>query len=615
MPSPAADVPRSAKGRRRRPPANGPTPWWGAGEAPHLRWSGVTIDIAATWCAKRSRWESPDGQFYFDQDAAEFAEGFFPAFLEHHIGEFDGLPFELMAYQQLLVVRPLFGWKRAVDGHRRFRKVFLAVPKGSGKSPFGAGLGLFLAFFDGEPGAEVYAVAADRKQAGIVFDSAKVMTTRNEHLDARCEVFRDSIKLRGSTECFQVLSSDAGTKHGFRPHGIIFDEFHAQPDRDLFDTLYRGMGKRRQPVLVMITTAGDDDESICFEEWDYARRVIKGDVADPFYLPVVFEARPDEDWSAEATLRRVNPGYGITMKSEYFEAEVAAAKAEPRKQNSFKQLHANLWVNQAVAWLPIEWWDACVDPMPADAELAQLPCAAGLDLAQKYDLACFAVSFRLPLADPKTAELLGVEVLAETETGALVKREIQLNYRLVTVPFFWIPEDTMREREKDDGIPYSQWVADGLVTATPGTIIDYTRIFTDIRDKILPRFPRLKQGLMGYDPAFATDLATKLRDLLGLQVQEVLQNYSHLSEPSQIYEALVKAHRVVHGGHRTLRNHIGNVAVKTDDAGRIRPVKPKKFAGRKRIDGVVAGIMGAKMLAAVPDRPVGTMIFVAGRRS
>lgn len=584
--------------RRRKPPTSGPDPWWGAGLAPHLRWPGVTIEIPAVWSAKNERWESPDGVFYFDTAAAEFAEDFFPTFLEHHIGEFDGRPFDLMDYQRWAVVRPLFGWKRTSDGLRRFRKVLLAVPKGNGKSPFAAGLGLLGAFFDGEPGAEVYAVAADRKQAGIVFDSAKVMVQRNEHLWARCEVFRDSIKLRGGNESFQVLSSDAGTKHGYRPHWIILDEFHAQPDRDLFDTLYRGMGKRRQPVLVMITTAGDDDESICFEEWDYARRVISGSVQDLTYLPVVFEAKADEDWTEEKTLRRVNPGYGITMKAEYFETEVAAAKAEPRKRNSFLQLHTNRWVNQAVAWLPIEWWDACTEPIPADAELRALSCAAGLDLAQKYDLACFAAVFRLPLAPAKSDV---VEVVAEEPTGAIVRREIQLNFKLIIVPFFWIPEETMREREKEDGIPYSKWVEAGLVTATEGAIIDYTRIFTDIRDKILPRFPKLKQGGVGYDPAFATDLATKLRDVLGMSVMEVLQNYSHLSEPSQVTEALIKGGRVIHGGHRTLRNHVENVTVKTDDAGRIRPVKPKKNAGRKRIDGVVGSIMGVKMLAAVPD--------------
>lgn len=594
-------MPSVAENRRKRSKA--PVAWWGAGEAPHVRWPGVTVALPAVWSGQR--WESPDGRYYFDPDAAEFAEEFFPTFLEHHIGAFDGQPFALMDYQRILVVRPLFGWKRASDGLRRFRKVFLAVPKGSGKSPFGAGLGLFGAFFDGEPGSEVYAVAADRKQAGIVFDSAKVMTQRNEHLAARCEVYRDSIKLKGSTNAFQVLTSDVSTKHGFRPHFIIFDEFHAQPNRYLFDTLYRGMGKRRQPVLMMITTAGDDDESICFEEWDYAHRVSAGQVDDATYLPVIFEARPDEDWTAETTLRRVNPGYGITMQAEYFETEVKAAKAEPRKRNSFIQLHTNRWVNQATAWLPIEWWDACTTRVADDAALAELPCAGGLDLAQKIDLACLSVVFR-----HRVDSALEAEVVGDEDSGG--KRIEQLNYRVTVVPFFWIPEDTMRQREREDGVPYSQWVQSGLVTVTEGATIDYSRIYRDIMTTILVRCPRLKQGGIGYDPAFATDLATNLRDRGGVPMEEILQNYRYMSEPCHVFEALIKATRVSHGGHRVLRNHVENVAIKSDDAGRIRPVKPKRQS--KRIDGVVATLMGLRKLAAVPDGVREPQVFFVGGR-
>ncbi len=569
--------------------------------------------------AARDRWESLDGKYYFDSQAADFAAGFFPTCLQHHIGsEWNGRPFELLPYQSM-IVRALFGWKKAETHLRRFQKVFIAVPKGSGKSPFGAGLGLFGAFFDGEAGAEVYAVAADRKQAGIVFDSAKVMVQRNPEWEraGTFEVYRDSIKLQGSTEYFQVLSSDASTKHGFRPHFIIFDEFHAQPNRDLFDTLYRGMGKRRQPVLVMITTAGDDDESICFEEWDYARRVITGAVEDESYLPTIFEARSDEDWTDEAVQRRVNPGYGITMQADYFTSETAAAKSEPRKRNSFIQLHLNRWVNQATSWIPIEWWDACDEPIADDATLALLPCAGGLDLAQKIDLACLTLVFRQPI----TGGDLPVDVVGTTKgvnsyngesVDAPIKSTVRLNYRITILPFFWIPENTMRQREKEDGVPYSDWVRRGLVTPTEGDIIDYTRIFQDITTKILPRFPRLKQGGIGYDPAFATDIASKLRDLGGCKVEEVLQNYKYMSEACYVLEALIKAKRVTHGGHRTLRNHIENVAIKSDDAGRIRPVKPKSKS--KHIDGVVATLMAERMLATVPDQPSsGPQMFFLGR--
>lgn len=571
-----------------------PRPWWGDGEAPHVRWPGVTIAIPCEWHEGRGRWESPDGRYYFDDEAASLAAGFFPACLRHYIGsEWDGKAFELMPYQSY-IMRAVFGWKRAADGLRRFRKLFLAVPKGSGKSAFASGLGLYLAFFDGEAGAEVYAVAADRQQARIVFDAAKVFLERNETLAERFEILRDSIKAVGSTEYFQVLSSDVATKHGFRPHGIVFDEFHAQMHRDLFEVLYRGMGKRGQPLLVMITTAGDNDESICFEEWDYARRVIAGSVRDDTYLPMVFELRPDEDWFDLEALKRVNPGYGITMKEDYFLTEIAAAQAEPRKRNSFIQLHGNRWVNQATSWLPIEWWDACDAPVPSDDELRGYACAAGLDLAQKYDLACLSVVFRVPATTAVQADVVGGD-----EATGVSKWSVDLNYRVVVVPFFWIPEETMRQREREDQVPYGEWARQGLVTPTEGAIIDYARIYRDITTTILPRFPKLKQGVVGYDPAFATDIASALRDRGGLRVEEILQNYKYLSEPSYVFEALVKAGMVAHGGHRVLRNHIEHVAVKQDDAGRIRPVKPRK-AG-KHIDGVVATLMGLRSLLKVPD--------------
>jgi phage terminase large subunit-like protein len=185
-----------------------------------------------------------------------------------------------------------------------------------------------------------------------------------------------------------------------------------------------------------------------------------------------------------------------------------------------------------------------------------------------------------------------------------------LNYRITCVPFFWIPEETMLEHEKNDGVPYSRWVELGLVTTTDGVTIDYSRIYADIVEKILPMFPLLKQGLIGYDPAFATDIATKLRDHAGLQIHEILQNYTQLSEPCHIFEALVKAKRISHGKHRILRNHVENVTLKKDDAGRIRPVKPRKAS--KHIDGVVATLMGVKLHGTEPEGEP-DLFFVGGR--
>lgn len=586
--------------------------WWGSGLSPCERWPGTTIDIKATWSAGKGRWETSDSLYWFDAAEAKRACDFFPSYLRHHIGEFAGEPFELLDYQRLQLTMPLFGWKRTADNLRRFRKVFAFLPKGSGKSPWGAGTGLYLAFCDGEPGASVYAVAADKKQARTVHDNARIMVEGMQEIEPEFKdlfkVLRDSIECGETHSTYEVISADAGTKHGFRPHGVIFDEFHAQKNRQLYEALKKSLAKRRQPLMVIITHAGYDDEGICFEEYEYAKAVLKGERDDDTCLPVIFEMTPQSDWTDPVEWSRVNPGHGITVKHDGVAIECKEAQNEPRKLNDFLMFHGNRWMNQATAWIPIDWWDRCADPVAPDAELALLPCAAGLDLAQKIDLASLVVTFRHRLEQPVEAEVLA------TEGETVVKRSAQLNYRITLVPFFWIPEDTMKHREKEDGVPYSRWVTANLVTVTEGATIDYDRIFSDITTKILPRFPRLRQSAIGYDPAFATDIANSLRKFAGRDAWclEVLQNFPHMTEPCFVFEALIKAKRVSHGGHRVLRNHIETVAVKRDDAGRIRPVRPKK-AG-KHIDGVVATLMGLRMLTAQPDEETGPQMFFLGGR-
>lgn len=567
--------------------------WWGAGQAPTERWPGVTIAI-----------DDVGGRYRFDAARADRVCAFFPKYCSHSKGAFAGQPFEPLDYQTQLILRPIFGWVDA-EGLRRFRKAFIEIPKKNGKTQLIAGLALYMLLGDNEPGAEVYVAAADRDQARILFAAAKAMVEASPALSKRLQVFQNYIERKDDKSAFfKVLSAEAATKHGPNIHCLIIDELHAQPDRDLFETLTRGVVARRQPLILLITTAGDDDESICYEEYDYAKRVLSGTITDERHLPVIFEAGPKDDWSDPGVLARVNPAIGVTIKLETLLASALEAKNEPRKRNDHLRYHTNRWTNQATAWIPVEWYDACEVALD-DAELVTLECAAGLDLAQKWDLAAFVVTFRKYLEAPAT-----VDVVAEETNGQIVKKSIAINYQLFARPFFWIPENTMRQHEKDDGVPYRDWAERGLVTPTEGDIIDYNRIYTDIVHKILPRYPKLKQGTIGYDPAFATDIATKLRDDAGLQVIEILQNYKMLSEPAQVMEALIKGKRFAHDDHRLYRWNWENVTVKTDDAGRIRPVKPKRTS--KRIDGAVATIMGNKALGFLMPPKEYQMLILGG---
>lgn len=614
-----------------------PKPWWGEGTAPHLRWPGVTIEIKAKWVPisgklkligahtnnphwtldgeevddwyveSGGRWE--DGDYYFDDYAANQVCGFFEQFLTHSQGEFAGETFKLLDWQTCLIIRPIFGWKSKATGLRRFRKVYIEVPKKNGKSKLCAGLGVYMTFCDGEPGSQVYCAAADREQAAIVFDDARSMVEDCEELNEIAHVYRRSIVHAGSRSSFKVLSADARTKHGPNIHCLIFDELHAQPNRNLFETLEKGIAARRQPLIIMITTAGDDQESICYEQHEYGESVIK-EGGDDTFLPVIFSTPKDADWTSMEVAAKVNPSFGITVKAEYLKNYVATALKEPRKQNNYKQLHLNVWTQQVKLWIPIENWDACKVEIDIE-KLIGLPRAGGLDLSSKIDLSCFVLAFKHQ--DPPEVKPIEIEIdsagsdadeeaqlaaLAQIPTGEEVpeKKKLKIDFSVTLLPFFWMPAERLTERKKMDRFGYDVCSEAGLIDLTEGNIIDYDKIYEKVVDDLNPKF-KLRDAEIGYDPWNATQLATQLGKK-GFKMIEVPQTALHLSEASKIFEALVLAGRIRHSGHRVLRWNVENVSIKEDKSENIRPMKSSKM---KRIDGVVASIIAISRLMVAKD--------------
>jgi phage terminase large subunit-like protein len=585
-----------------------PAPWWGEGHAPHVEWPGVTIEIPAVWSPSSLRWQSPDGRYWFDREAADKAVDFFPEFLRHHIGEFAGRPFELLPYQVKLLTRPLFGWKRSTDNLRRFRKVFLFAPKGAGKSPWGSGTGLYLLLFDHEPAAEIFALASDKEQARTVHRDGQIMIEGAPDLADLCEVLKDSIYVPSSRSTFKVLSADATGHHGWRPHAVIIDELQTQRNRDQLEVARRSMTKRRQPVLILMAHAGIDDESICFEEYSYAKGVVDGTLTDDSVLPVIFEATDTDDWQSEDVWRRVQPGYGLTVQPDAIAQEALEATNEPRKLNDFLRFQLNRWTNQATAWLPVDWWTACQVPALDMLALAALDATAGLDMAQSIDYAAFTVVVRVPLPPGET--ILTAEVTDETGTTT----ERPLDYSIAVCPFYWLPEEMMRERQQSDGLPLSLYKSRGQLFTSPGATISADQVYRDITTKIAPQFPRLRS--IGFDPAFAPDVAQRLS--ASFTTLEIPQNFNYMTAPCYTLEGLLKARRVAHDGHPILRWNVGNIEVKRDEAGRLRPVKPRVVGShRKRIDGVVALLMGLAVLARQPAPdpapPQYQMLVLGGR--
>jgi phage terminase large subunit-like protein len=518
--------------------------------------------------ATRRRKKAPDSpktddRFYFDEEIADRACRFFEEYLRHTTGEWAGQPFVLAAYQRDFV-RQLVGWRRKSDGTRRYRRAGLFIPRKAGKTTLLSGLAAYFLFCDDEPRATIYSLAGDREQAALLFDDAKRMIEGSPKLEARCQRFKRSVlvtkgKAAGST--FQVLSSDAKLKHGLNPHVTLFDELHVQPNRRLWEAFTSARGARRQPLLIWISTAGYDTDSLCYEQYEHACKVRDGIIEDPSFLPVIYEASKDDDWRDEKTWKKAHPNFGVTPKREYYEERLLEAENNPAELNNLLRFDLNVWTEAIEAWIPIDKWDASAKDdsgkiIPVrEADLAGRECFAGLDLSSVNDL---------------TTEVL---LFPEPDGSFLV------------LPRFWIPQAQMQERIRKHRVPYDVWKGMGLVQATPGDAIDYDFIQAQLEKD----HATFKVKEFAYDKWNAEQLAINLMKA-GLPMVEFRQGFVSMSAPSKDLMVKILRRRIRHGGNQVLRWNASNVHVTYDPAGNIKPVKPKPNSPKK-IDGIIGLVM------------------------
>ena len=495
--------------------------------------------------------------FRFDEAKAARAVEFFAQFLKHQKGLKAGEAFELLDWQTNLLAT-VFGWVDE-EGRRRYRRVWLEIPRKNGKSTLSSGLGLFLLFGDGEQSAEVVSAAGDREQAGIVFDVAKGMVQGDPMLSKLAKVLRREIRYERTNSVFRVISSDAGTKHGMNLSGLIADEVHVWPNRDLFDTLHTSMGARSQPLSVCITTAGHSRTSIAWEQHDYALKVRDGTIRDARFLPVVYAAPEGSDWTKPETWEAANPSLGVSISREYLEQECQRAQEVPGYVNTFLRLHLNVWTEQDTRWLPMEAWDAAGEAKIEVEKLEGQECWVGVDLGSTQDTTAV------------------VAVFPESDGGVTV------------LPWFFLPKDNVEARERRDRLPYRTWSHEGFIDLTPGVVTDYAFV----ESRILELVERYRVREVTLDRWNATDISNRLAQA-GAPVTWMGQGYRSLSGPSKRLEELVLSGKLRHGGHPILRAQASQVRVESDPAGNIKPTK-KTTGSRQnaeRIDGIVALVMG-----------------------
>lgn len=482
--------------------------------------------------------------------------------LRHHEGRFAGAPFVLHRWQER-IVRRIYG-DTDTDGRRRVRTVFILLPRGNGKTTLCAALALLHLFGpESEAAGQVIAAAADREQASIAYTAAARMVDQDATL-SRVTRVTPSVKRiahprSGST--LRAISHEAYSKHGMSISCLIADEVHAWPTRELWDVLTSSMGKRETPLTIAITTAGVGVHGLAAELYSYAKRVHAGEVDDPTFLPILFEATDEDDWRDEAVWTAVNPALEAGFRSLEEMRMMAARAAEvPAQLEAFKRLYLNIWSDGAAApWLDMGLYDEAGDAVDL-AALEGQPCWLGVDLSSTEDLTAVVAAFH-----------------AE-EGGYYVH------------PLFFVPADNLRRRQERAQIPYLLWRDQGLLTATPGNVVDYDAVET----AIIGLAERFRVMEIAIDRWNSTGTINRLTDA-GLPVAKFGQGFASMSPAVKEVERAILSQRFFHGGNPILRWNFKNVVIDSDPAGNV---KFNKARSAEKIDGAVAAAMAVARAAA-----------------
>ena len=507
--------------------------------------------------------------YWFDPVAAAHAVEFFPRFLCHAKNQFAGKPFELLPWQRDDLIAPLFGWKRP-SGTRRFTRSYVEIPKKNGKSTLAAGVGLYLCTADGEIGNKVFCAATDKSQARIVYDECAEMAICSPLLAKYCKVdkSKSTILHPASRSLITPLSKVVRSKEGLDGSAII-DELHAWDGWDLWDCLKYMGSARRNPLLFVITTAGEDQEGPCYAQHQYAERILAGETYDPRFFCLIYGYSREELEAGEnkwetlrdrATHAAANPSYGHTIDPDEFAADVEEAVARPAELPRLLRYKFNSWIRSESVWLDIALHDENFEDFtPEDLETHL--CRGGFDLSKVLDLTALSLMFQ----DPDDPELLR---------------------RLV---YYWLPEK--RAWDLRDKVPYLTWAEDpkNNLTITDGDTTDYPRILRKFRE-LSDQFEIID---FRYDPWNAESLTQEIEADTGIERIEFPQQLRHYAEPCDEYERLLRRGKMRHNGNAILAWQTGHVKVLSDVNNNKRPVKPKKGKAEdyKTIDGICADLM------------------------
>ncbi|MFY3130676.1 terminase large subunit [Achromobacter ruhlandii] len=514
--------------------------------------------------AKRGLYFSPAHAWHM----IEYIEKYFV----HVKGRLAGLPILLDPWQKFWTA-VLYGWRKTGSGVRRFTRAYEEVARKNGKSTWKAPQGAYLFMMDGEPGAEVYAVATTREQAMTVFRPAfenfRRWARKSPGVARSFRIFegQNQERIEAGASVFKPIASNADAQDGFNPSAVLYDELHAQRSREQWDVLESGFGAREQPLLSAITTAGFILDGICTEVRSYLISLLRREREDDSFFGYVYTLDKDDDPFDEEVWIKANPGLGRSKTVDYMRDMARKARALPSALANFKTKDLNLWCNDAEGWIDIAKWDKGA----AEIKIGQLlgrRCYGGLDLSATRDLTAFSLVFPPVEGDPNW-------------------------YVLV---WTYCPRAKVDEAEHEDAAPYKKWEAEGWLHVTEGEVVDYK----PMKAQILRAAKMFELVELAYDTWNSTHLANELAEE-GIALVEVPQTTQGMYPGSKKLEELIYSKRIIHGGNAALRSAIGNVSLLFDSNGNFRPDK-KKSKQKGRIDPAVATVLALSRAAVhVPE--------------
>jgi phage terminase large subunit-like protein len=481
---------------------------------------------------------------------------------------------------QVFILTTAFGWVNA-EGNRRYRTVYIEVPRKNGKSALSSGVALYCLCED-EPGAEIYSAATKKDQARIVFEISRRMVNKCPGLKRRFGVESEKHRLfvDDAAKEYKPLSSDEDGLDGLNIHCVIVDELHAHKSRAVWDVLDSATGSRQQPLVWAITTAGSNQQGVCYEQRGYVIDILTRRHDDDRYFGIIYSLDlatkdeqgnviPGDDWKDPETWPKANPNFGVSVLAADFAALVRKAVQSARSQNNVLTKRFNLWVNAAEAYYNTDaWLHKCARPVSL-SDFEGEDCWIGLDLSSKVDVASKARIFR------------------RYEKDIIGGREIEQAHYYVFCEHY-LPDAVLESDENANQQHYTEWHGTGHLTLTPGPAIDYATIEDGIKEDCR----RFSVQAVAYDPWNAEYLRQRL-DAEGVPTIENRMGVQTMSEPMKESEALILASRLHHDGDPVLSWMIGNVVAKVDIKTNVYPRKEKP---ESKIDGAVAMIAGLRMV-------------------